>query len=143
MFDVIVKLPLPLWLQATPFDTAGTIDGPETLADWPNPSPAVVMTGLRADPSNPEALVNVTLPPLRSGKEPPAIPPPPAALLNACTVIAVLIGGENPLANATSPGPGTTLPNHVRGDSNAVDAIARMSAIIRSSPLFCLEAAEK
>jgi hypothetical protein len=136
MFDVIIKLPLPLWLQATPFVAAGTIDGPETLADWLSPSPAVVMTGLRADPSNPEALVNVTLAPLSNGKEPPATAPPPAALLSACTVIAVLIGGENPLANATSPGPGTEPPNQVRVDSNAVDAIALMSAIIQPSPLF-------
>jgi len=118
-------------------------DGPEILADCPNPNDAVVTTGLLAEPSNPFAFVKVKLPPLTKEKDPPAAMLVPLALLSACTVIAVLITGVKPFENATSLGPGTTLPNHVEVDSKAVDAIARMSAITQPSPLSYLEVVEK
>jgi hypothetical protein len=134
-FEVTVKTPLPEWFMRTPAVAGMFADGPEILADWPSPNDAVVTTGLFAEPSNPFAFVKVTFPPPTKEKDPPATMPVPLALLSACTAIAVLITGVNPFENATSSGPGTTLSNHVRGDSNAVDAIARMLAIIQSSPL--------
>jgi hypothetical protein len=102
-----------------------------TIADDPGPRLGVVITEVVVPPwTTPLVFVQVKLHPLSSENVPPTTIPVPVALLIACTVRESLTKTVFPLANATSPGPGTTPPNHVAGRLKLLfDKIARMSAI--------------
>jgi hypothetical protein len=102
-----------------------------TVAVWPGARLVVVTQLVVVAPcTTPFAFVQVRLHPFNMEKVPPTVIPVPAALLIACTVRVSLIVTVNVLANATSPGPGTTPPTHVVGALKSPDCAARMSAMI-------------
>jgi hypothetical protein len=101
------------------------------LADAPTPNPDVIIQLAVVTPcTTPLVFVALKLQPLSSENDPPATMPLPTALETACTVRESLTKTVLPLTNATSPGPGTTPPDHVAGkEKSLLVSMAGMLAI--------------